>query len=153
MSNPDQFTDEFGREYFTCAVCGETFISNPDFPHEERQKEMEANFPPAPPGDPIRSVCDGCYRKGSDFIEELRRGRQAAIERREALVGRTVHYVESNVGIIPEPSGHVISLDRDGALAFFGLPPDGKETPLNQYVQIVAPPAEVDHYIIAPEQP
>ncbi len=126
MNKPDQFVDDDGKECFTCAVCRETFYSAPDFPEEERVKEMNEVCPPPSPDEPIRSVCHDCWTR-------IHGSFAAAAE-----------YVKRGAAVVPVPSGVVLPFTRTEALELLGMPPDGKETKPNQYVQIVQPPDDAE---------
>ena len=51
-----------GGRHFTCALCGEEFVSDPEFTEEQRLEEMRSHFGDVPEEE-IRSVCEDCFLK------------------------------------------------------------------------------------------
>ena len=124
MNKPDQFVDEDGKACFRCAVCGETFYSDPAFPEEKRLEEMTANTPAPDSEEPIHSVCEDCYQK---MLPSFR---------------RAAELIRQDAAVIPQATGQVKTFTCAEAMEFLGMAPDGKEVELNRYVQVVesAPP-------------
>ncbi len=110
MNKPDQFIDAEGRECFRCAVCGETFYSSPDFTEEDRLKEMDETCPPPSPEEPIRSVCDDCYKRMRNTF------------------ATAAAYINCDTVVVPQPSGQVQALTRAEAMELLGMPDYDKET-------------------------
>ncbi len=131
--HPDQFVNDDGQPCFRCCVCKEVFVSSPDFPEESRMAEMQKNLS-APPDEPLHSACDDCYKKVMAWHNKMVRG---SCDRAAKQIRKDT---DKAIGVVPIPSGNVLSFTRQEAMEFLGLPWDGKEPEFNEYVQIVPPP-------------